>query len=153
MDCRVHDAARHGRTRRGQDDNRGLSAGLRRSHHRPRSHPRQPPHCLSRCECFQPAPPIGPTLSDSPCPLGSTAELVTRVAALIPMPSAALGRDDTAWSGFEELVSEASDLLAHHLGREGRDTLCALVASPLSEDPLCLLLMERALSRITADRP
>lgn len=152
MDCRVDDSARRGRIWRGQDERRGPGTGLRRPHHRPRSHTRRPPRCLSRVESTQPTAPTDPITSDSTS-LVRTAELVTRVAVLIPLPSTALGRDDTVWSDFEELLSEASDLLAHHLGRDGRDTLCALVASPLSEDPLCLLLMEQALRRLAADRP
>ncbi|MFJ9390864.1 hypothetical protein ACIRON_18705 [Nocardioides sp. NPDC101246] len=78
----------------------------------------------------------------STSPLVSAAELVARVAVLIPMPSAALGRDETAWSGFEALVSDASELLAARLGR---DTLRALTTARVGEDPLCLLLLEQAL--------
>lgn len=153
MDCRTHDTARRGRIRHGQGGHRDAGAGLSRPRHRPLSHPHRPSRRLGRIECPRSAVPTGPIPSDSTLPLVRAAELVTRVAVLIPMPSAALGRDDTAWSGFEELVSEASDLLAHHLGHDGRNTLCALIASPLSENPLCLLLMEQALNRIAADRP
>lgn len=126
---------------------------LSRPHQRPPSPSRRHPRCLDRIDCPRSVAQAEPILSDSSAPLVRAAELVTRVAVLIPMPGAALGGDDSAWAGFDELVSEASGLLAHHLGHEGRGALGALVASPLGENPLCLLLMEQALSRLGPDRP
>ncbi|MBV6757435.1 MULTISPECIES: hypothetical protein [Rhodococcus] len=76
-------------------------------------------------------------------PLVRAAELITRVAALIPLPSESLTGDDTAWSAFEALLGEAATLLAGALGHDGRAVLCALADSPLSANPLCALLMER----------
>ncbi|WP_276138724.1 hypothetical protein [Rhodococcus sp. T2V] len=76
-------------------------------------------------------------------PMVRAAELVTRIAALIPLPSDSLTGDDTAWSAFEALLAEAATLLAGALGHDGRAVLSALTASPLGANPLCVLLMER----------
>jgi hypothetical protein len=124
MDCRAHRAVRRGPVGPGRGDDRNP---ISRSH---RTHRRSP-------------------ATDH---LVRAAELVTRVAVLIPKPGEALARDDAAWSGFEALVTEAASLLADGLGHDGRATLCALVASPLSADPLCLLLMEQALGKLATDR-
>ncbi|MFE5706214.1 hypothetical protein [Rhodococcus koreensis] len=84
-------------------------------------------------------------------PMVRAAELVTRVAALIPLPSESLTGDDTAWTAFEALLGEAARLLAGALGHVGRAVLCALVGSPLGDDPLCVLLMEQTLGELAAD--
>ncbi|TQC49227.1 hypothetical protein EEB14_11130 [Rhodococcus sp. WS4] len=84
-------------------------------------------------------------------PMVRAGKLITRIAALIPVPSESLTGDDTAWSAFEALLGEAARLLAGALGDDGRAVLCALVASPLGADPLCVLLMEQTLGELAAD--
>lgn len=80
--------------------------------------------------------------------MGLAADLVVRVAAVIPLPSPALFGDDAAWASFEQLVDEAAALVAHRIGRSGAPALRALFASPVVSDPVCRMLTERALIRL-----
>lgn len=80
------------------------------------------------------------------------ATLVAEVAEAIPAPSAALGRDEAAWSGFEALLDRAATGLAAVVGPDGRAALGAVMDSPLEAGPVGLLLVERTLVQLTESR-
>ncbi|MFJ3667389.1 hypothetical protein ACIPSE_13125 [Streptomyces sp. NPDC090106] len=77
--------------------------------------------------------------------LAGPADLVVRVAAIVPVPGDALGADDDAWEAFNAFMDEAARLLTELLGDGARQILRTLLDSPLSEDAVTGLLIERAL--------
>jgi hypothetical protein len=80
---------------------------------------------------------------------GRTAELVARVAAVIPTPGDALCADDPSWAGFAALLDAAADLLADALGTERIGDLCSLLSPPdVADDAVRALLVERTLDRL-----
>ncbi|UGQ11093.1 hypothetical protein LO772_30515 [Yinghuangia sp. ASG 101] len=88
-------------------------------------------------------------LHSSPGPTPpAAADLVTRVAAIVPAPGKALCADDNAWEAFSAFLDEAARLVADALGHADIRTLRALLDSPLGEDLVAGLLIERALTRL-----
>lgn len=92
----------------------------------------------------RPAPATAPATT-----YGRAADLVLRIAALIPPPSTGLTRDDAAWSAFGALVDEAAQVLVEALGHEGLPALRALAGTRLGAEPVCSLLLERAARALT----
>ncbi len=80
--------------------------------------------------------------------LDGTAALVARVAAMIPPPGEALCADDASWQAFSGLVGEAAGLVVSAVGDTGAPVLRALMTSPLGDDPVPRLLLERALGSL-----
>lgn len=76
------------------------------------------------------------------------ADLVKRVAAIVPTPGDALCADDSAWEAFSAFLDEAARSLTGILGPAGIGPLRALLHSPLAEDAVTGLLIERALTRL-----
>ncbi|RMB83802.1 hypothetical protein [Streptomyces shenzhenensis] len=76
------------------------------------------------------------------------ADLVTRVAAIVPTPGDALCADDHAWEAFSAFLDEAARLVTDVLGHAGTRTLRGLLNSSLGEDVVTRLLIERALTRL-----
>lgn len=74
--------------------------------------------------------------------------LVGRISDMIPVPPAALTRDDRAWCAFEGLLDQAAIGLAEAVGPEGRPALEAVFGSPLDAGPVSLLLVERTLRQL-----
>ncbi|MEX5635421.1 hypothetical protein [Parafrankia sp. FMc2] len=90
-------------------------------------------------------------------PLVRAADLVKRVAALVPAPTAGLCTDDHAWLAFNELLDEAAVLVAEALrhpdvlGDTAAPTLRVLLDSLVGTDAVAWLLMERALGVLSWD--
>lgn len=104
----------------------------------------------------RPRPRVG-THAHAADPLLQAAALVTRVAVIVPTPSAALCTDDDAWLAFNSLLDEAAVLVADALGHT--DALGAAAAPALrvlldalvGTDAVAWLLMERALDVLSWD--
>ncbi|MGW4823931.1 hypothetical protein ACWEP4_34550 [Streptomyces sp. NPDC004227] len=120
MTCRTRLDAGHGRRRHARCSRSGRS-----------STPSASPHHASP----------GPALRRA-------ADLVTRVAAIVPTPGDALCADDNAWEAFSAFLDEAARLVTNVLGHAGIRTLRALLNSSLGEDAVTGLLIERALTRL-----
>ncbi|ONH31649.1 hypothetical protein BL253_08235 [Pseudofrankia asymbiotica] len=83
--------------------------------------------------------------------LVQTADLLTRVAAIVPTPSAALCADDDAWLAFNDLLDDAAGLVAHVLGHPAAPALRELLGSLAGTDAVAWLLTERVLGVLGRD--
>ena len=84
-------------------------------------------------------------------PKDQAAGLIARVAALIPVPGDALGADEKAGAAFDDLVGEAAGLVVRAVGPTGAARLRAFLRSPLGEEALPRLLVERALDLLSTE--
>jgi|tagenome__1003787_1003787.scaffolds.fasta_scaffold20206568_2 hypothetical protein len=67
---------------------------------------------------------------------------------MIPPPGAALCADDESWAAFSGVLGEAAELVVSAVGDRGAPVLRALMTSPLGDDPVPRLLLERALGAL-----
>jgi hypothetical protein len=83
------------------------------------------------------------------------ADLLTRVAAIIPPPGGRLAADGASWAALDQLLDAATELLAEALGPDRMAELAELASPAVTgpeDGPVRLLLVERTLSRLRVQR-
>jgi hypothetical protein len=94
----------------------------------------------------RPAPAI-PSALDLPLASDLAADLVIRMATVIPLPDPSLGTDIDAWAAFDAVIDEAAALLTTSLGADAALVLGPIAATAIATDPVCHALLERALNQ------